>query len=84
MSTSSNEDTTTTTNTNKPKEEKITFEDRVSRNVMYVLIFTIVAACALMIAAMYAPHPDAVEKVLPFATGIVGFLGGLITAIFGK
>lgn len=31
-----------------------------------------------------SPVFDAVKDILPFATGLIGFAGGLVTAMFGK
>ena len=50
-----------------------------------VLIITIAAGTLLMVFSLWAPWwPEAAKDVLPFATGLVGFAGGLVTAIFGK
>ena len=37
-----------------------------------------------MSISLLSPNPQATKDVLPFATGLVGFLGGLVTAMFGS
>lgn len=83
-SNNSNTNTNSNTGNTQPPQEKITFEDRVSRNVMFVLVVTILAGSAMMTIALFSPRADAIGEVLPFATGLIGFIGGLVTAIFGK
>jgi hypothetical protein len=50
----------------------------------YIVIFTVAAGTFLMSISLLSPNPDATRDVLPFATGLVGFLGGLVTAMFGS
>ncbi len=48
-----------------------------------ILILTIVGSIVLMAFSLWAPwRPDAAKDVLPFATALVGFAGGLVTAMF--
>ena len=41
----------------------------------YIVIFTVAAGTFLMSISLLSPNPDATRDVLPFATGLVGFLG---------
>ena len=50
----------------------------------YIVIFTVSAGTFLMAISLLSPKPEASKDVLPFATGLVGFLGGLVTAMFGS
>lgn len=50
----------------------------------YIVIFTVAAGTFLMSISLLSPNPEATRDVLPFATGLVGFLGGLVTAMFGS
>lgn len=63
---------------------KRSLEDKISSNVRSVLMTTIIAGTVLMTASMFAPSPAMIKEVLPFATGLIGFAGGLVMAIFGK
>ena len=46
-------------------------------------MFTVAAGTFLMTISLFSSKPEATKDVLPFATGLVGFLGGLVTAMFG-
>jgi hypothetical protein len=50
----------------------------------YIVIFTVSAGTFLMAISLLSPKPEETQDVLPFATGLVGFLGGLVTAMFGS
>ena len=50
----------------------------------YIVIFTVAAGTFLMSISLLSPNPDATRDVLPFATGLVGFLGGVVIAMFGS
>jgi hypothetical protein len=45
--------------------------------------FTVASGTFLMSISLLSGKPEATKDVLPFATGLVGFLGGLVTAMFG-
>jgi hypothetical protein len=49
----------------------------------YIVMFTVAAGTFLMAISLASDKPEATKDVLPFATGLVGFLGGLVTAMFG-
>jgi|SRR5919106_956827 hypothetical protein len=49
----------------------------------YIVMFTVAAGTFLMAISLVSGKPEATKDVLPFATGLVGFLGGLVTAMFG-
>jgi hypothetical protein len=58
-------------------------------NVWTVLMWTVLSAAGLMVVALVVQKFDhfminATKDVLPLATGLVGFAGGVVTAIFGK
>ena len=50
----------------------------------YIVIFTVAAGTFLMSISLLSPNPDATRDVLPFATGLVGFLGGVVIVMFGS
>ncbi|HEY7569879.1 MAG TPA: hypothetical protein VH796_00795 [Nitrososphaeraceae archaeon] len=58
-----------------------------------ILKWTIVASTGILVLGLFfqatsngvtSPMASAVKDVLPFATGLIGFAGGLVTAMFGK
>jgi hypothetical protein len=49
----------------------------------YIVMFTVASGTFLMALSLASAKPEATKDVLPFATGLVGFLGGLVTAMFG-
>jgi|SoiMetStandDraft_2_1073263.scaffolds.fasta_scaffold102452_1 hypothetical protein len=49
-----------------------------------IAVFTVIAGTLLMAVSLFVPRPEATKDVLPFATGLLGFLGGLVTAIYGQ
>ena len=49
----------------------------------YIVMFTVASGTFLMSISLLSGKPEATKDVLPFATGLVGFLGGLVTAMFG-
>ena len=49
----------------------------------YIVMFTVAAGTFIIAISLLSPKPEATKDVLPFATGLVGFLGGLVTALFG-
>ena len=58
-----------------------TQEEKVSQNVKQVIIVALGTSTAIMALGLLVGGPD---QVLPFATGVIGFAGGLVAAIFGK
>jgi hypothetical protein len=58
-----------------------TSEEKVSENVKQVIIVALGASTAIMAYGLFSGNTDGV---LPFATGVIGFAGGLVAAIFGK
>jgi hypothetical protein len=46
-------------------------------------MFTVASGTFLMSISLVSGKVDATKDVLPFATGLIGFLGGLVTAMFG-
>jgi hypothetical protein len=49
-----------------------------------IVTFTVGAGTLLMLVSIFVPRPDATKDVLPFATGLIGFLGGLVTAMYNR
>ena len=49
-----------------------------------IVTFTVGAGSLLMLVSIFVPRPDATKDVLPFATGLIGFLGGLVTAMYNR
>lgn len=47
-----------------------------------VVGFVVAAGTFLMAISLFVNKPDASKEVLPFATGLIGFLGGLVTAMY--
>lgn len=45
--------------------------------------FVVASGTFLMAISLFISKPDASKDVLPFATGLIGFLGGLVTAMYG-
>jgi hypothetical protein len=43
----------------------------------------VAAGTFLMAISLFVNKPDASKEVLPFATGLIGFLGGLVLAMYG-
>jgi hypothetical protein len=48
-----------------------------------VVGFVVAAGTFLMAISLFVNKPDASKEVLPFATGLIGFLGGLVLAMYG-
>ena len=49
-----------------------------------IVTFTVAAGTFLMVVSILVPRPEATKDVLPFATGLIGFLGGLVTAMYRR
>lgn len=49
----------------------------------YIVMFTVACGTFLMAISLLSGKVDSTKDVLPFATGLIGFLGGLVTAMFG-
>jgi len=49
-----------------------------------IVTFTVGTGTLLMLVSIFVPRPDATKVVLPFATGLIGFLGGLVTAMYNR
>ena len=47
-----------------------------------IVVFTVAAGTFLMGFSLVIGRPEATKDVLPFATGLIGFLGGLVTSMF--
>ena len=47
-----------------------------------IVAFTVAAGSVLMGLSLLVGKPEATKDVLPFATGLIGFLGGLVTSMF--
>jgi hypothetical protein len=49
-----------------------------------IVAFTVAAGTVLMGLSLFIGRPEASKDVLPFATGLIGFLGGLVTAMYQR
>jgi len=60
------------------------FIQRTRMNLNLILLATILSGTFLMAVSLFVPdRPEASKDVLPFATALTGFAGGLVTAVFG-
>ena len=67
-----------------PTQSPGQFVQRTRINLNFVILTTILAGTFLMVISLFVPYrPDAPKEVLPFATALTGFAGGLIAAVFG-